>query len=51
MRTFEANNKMWRTDVETLNLMNSYREQGNEYMVGAVFEIGKAIGRIEEVRL
>jgi uncharacterized membrane-anchored protein len=45
-RTFEANGQTWMTDAETLTLMQQYRNEGNDYMLGAVFEIGKAAGRI-----
>jgi hypothetical protein len=46
--TFEANGKTWKTDEATLALMREYREAGNAEMLGMVFEIGKAFGRIVE---
>ncbi|HCJ9395007.1 TPA: hypothetical protein NV922_001313 [Escherichia coli] len=48
MRTFEANGKSWITDKETLRLLESFRAEKNEEMVGATFELGKAFGRIVE---
>ncbi len=44
--TFEANGKTWNTDAETLSLLRQYRGEGNEEMVGAVFELGRTFGRI-----
>ncbi|WP_441227994.1 hypothetical protein AB7813_08285 [Tardiphaga sp. 20_F10_N6_6] len=44
--TFQANGKTWKTDADTLALMNEYRAAGNTEMVAAVFEIGKSFGRI-----
>ena len=43
---FEANGKIWVTDDATIVLIRQYRAEGNEEMVGAVFELGKAFGRI-----
>ncbi len=44
---FTANGRTWQADSETLQLLRQYREQGNEYMVGAVFSIGQWLGRIK----
>lgn len=44
--TFEANGQTWATDEATVALLKQYRDEGNEEMVGAVFELGKAFGRI-----
>jgi hypothetical protein len=44
---FEANGRAWLTDPETLALMREYRDQGNAYMVGAVFTLGIDGGRIK----
>lgn len=43
---FEANGQAWITDEATLSLLRQYRAEGNEEMVGAIFQIGKAFGRI-----
>lgn len=46
MNKFEANGKTWMADDETLALLRQYRAEGNEEMLGAVFELGKSFGRI-----
>lgn len=50
MKTFNANGKTYKTDSETLALLDSFRTNGNSEMVAATFELGLAFGRIVEVK-
>ncbi|EFV40486.1 hypothetical protein [Hafnia paralvei] len=50
METFEANGKTWATDEDTLRLLEAFRAEKNDEMVGATFELGKAFGRIVEAK-
>lgn len=49
MPLFNANNKVWKADVETWSLMNEYLEAGNDYMLAVTIDLGKTFGRIVEV--
>ena len=43
---FQANGQVWHTDAATLELLRQYKKERNNYMVGAIFTIGRTLGRI-----
>ena len=47
-KTFVANDKVYRTDAETFELMQQARETKNEWLLGCVFTCGQDFGCVVE---
>jgi hypothetical protein len=48
LKIFEADSKVWRTDEDTLAILEQHKERGNERVLGWFFSIALALGRIVE---